>query len=146
MLKGEDSDVMTSIQPELWVDQGTSAIAFYQRAFGARVLHMVGDGEEIVAQLAIGEAAFWIAAVGESSERIVPRAIGAATGRVLLVVDDPDAVYAQAVEAGAAEKSAVDLEHGWRVGRILDPFGHEWEIAKPVMPWPPAQQAIAADG
>jgi PhnB protein len=146
LLKGEDSDVMTSIQPELWVDQGTSAIAFYQRAFGARVLHMVGDGEEIVAQLAIGEAAFWIAAVGESSERIVPRAIGAATGRVLLVVDDPDAVYAQAVEAGAAEKSAVDLEHGWRVGRILDPFGHEWEIAKPVMPWPPAQQAITADG
>ena len=146
MLKGEDSDVMTSIQPELWVDQGTAAIAFYQRAFVARVLHMVGDGEEIVAQLAIGEAAFWIAAVGESSERIVPRAIGAATGRVLLVVDDPDAVYAQAVEAGAAEKSAVDLEHGWRVGRILDPFGHEWEIAKPVMPWPPAQQAITADG
>jgi len=75
---GEDFDVMTSIQPELWVDQGAAAIAFYQQAFGARVLHMVGDGEDIVAQLAIGEAAFWIAAVGESSERLVPRAIGAA--------------------------------------------------------------------
>jgi PhnB protein len=124
---------MTSIQPELWVDQGTAAIAFYQRAFGARVLHVVGDGEEIVAQLAIGEAAFWIAAVGESSERVVPRAIGAATGRVLLVVDDPDAVHAEAVEAGASQKSAVEVEHGWRVGRVLDPFGHEWEIAKPVM-------------
>jgi PhnB protein len=129
---------MTSIQPELWVDRGTAAIAFYQQAFGARVLHLVGDGDEIVAQLAIGEAAFWIAAVGESSERLVPRAIGASTGRVLLVVDDPDAVHARAVEAGALEKSAVGLEHGWRVGRVLDPFGHEWEIAKPAMPWPPA--------
>jgi PhnB protein len=128
---------MTSIQPELWVDHGSAAIAFYQQAFGARVLHVVGDGDEIVAQLAIGEAAFWIAAVGESSERLVPRAIGASTGRVLLVVDDPDAVYAGAVEAGASEKSAVDLEHGWQVGRVLDPFGHEWEIAKPVVPWPP---------
>jgi len=129
---------MTSIQPELWVDQGTAAITFYQRAFGARVIHMVGDGEEIVAQLAIGDAAFWIAVVGESSERLVPRTIGAATGRVLLVVDDPDAVHAEAVEAGASQKSPVDLEHGWRVGRVLDPFGHEWEIAKPVMPWPPS--------
>lgn len=102
------------------------------------MLHMVGDGEEMVAQLAIGEAAFWIAAVGESSERLVPRMIGASTGRVLLVVDDPDAVCARAVEAGASQKSAVDLEHGWRVGRVTDPFGHEWEIAKSVMPWPPS--------
>jgi PhnB protein len=102
------------------------------------VQHLVGEGEEIVAQLTIGEAAFWIAAVGESSERLVPRAIGAATGRVLLVVDDPDAVYARAVEAGASQKSAVDLEHGWRVGRVTDPFGHEWEIAKPIGPWPPS--------
>jgi PhnB protein len=129
---------MTSIQPELWVDQGTAALAFYQQAFGARVLHVVGEGGEIVAQLAIGEAAFWIAGVGESSERLVPRAIGASTGRVLLVVDDPDAVYARAVEVGASGKSAVHLEHGWRVGRITDPFGHEWEIAKPVIPWPPS--------
>src|SRR5215468_10881818 len=98
---------MTSIQPELWVDQGSAALAFYQQAFGARVLHVVGDGDEIVAQLAIGEAAFWIAAVRESSERLVPRAIGASTGRVLLVVDDPDAVYAEALEAGASQKSAV---------------------------------------
>ena len=128
---------MTSIQPELWVDQGTAAIAFYQQAFGARVLHVVGVGEEVVAQLAIGEAAFWIAAVGESTERLVPRTIGGSTGRVLLVVDDPDGVYARAVEAGASEKSAVDLEHGWRVGRVLDPFGHEWEIGTPLIPWPP---------
>lgn len=128
---------MTSIQPELWVDRGAAAVEFYASAFGARLLHRVGDGEDIVAQLAIGEAIFWIAATGSSSERLVPRALGGATGRILLVVDDPDRIFAKAVAAGATAKSPVGDEHGWRVGRILDPFGHEWEIGKPITPWPP---------
>ena len=128
---------MTSIQPELWVDRGAAAVEFYASAFGARLLHRVGDGEDIVAQLAIGEAIFWIAATGSSSERLVPRALGGATGRLLLVVDDPDRVFGKAVAAGATAKSPVGDEHGWRVGRILDPFGHEWEIGKPITSWPP---------
>jgi PhnB protein len=128
---------VTSIQPELWVDRGAAAVEFYASAFGARLLHRVGDGEDIVAQLAIGEAIFWIAATGSSSERLVPRALGGATGRMLLVVDDPDRVFGKAVAAGATAKSPVGDEHGWRVGRILDPFGHEWEIGKPISPWPP---------
>ena len=128
---------MTSIQPELWVDRGAAAVEFYASAFGARLLHRVGNGEDIVAQLAIGEAIFWIAAIGSSSERLVPRALGGATGRLLLVVDDPDRVFGKAVAAGATAKSPVGDEHGWRVGRILDPFGHEWEIGKPITPWPP---------
>ena len=128
---------MTSIQPELWVDHGSVAVAFYQSAFNARVLHRVGEGDDIVAQLAVGDAVFWIAATGSSTERLVPRAIGGATGRVLLVVDDPDSVFAQAVAAGADGKSPVDEEHGWRVGRLIDPFGHEWEIGKPLIAWPP---------
>ncbi len=128
---------MTLIQPELWVDRGSVAVAFYQSAFNARVLHRVGEGDDIVAQLAVGDAAFWIAATGSNTERLVPRAIGGATGRVLLVVDDPDSVFAQAVAAGAHGKSPVDEEHGWRVGRLIDPFGHEWEIGKPLIAWPP---------
>jgi PhnB protein len=52
---------------------------------------------------------------------------------MILTVDDPDAVYAQAVAAGASEVSAVeDMEYGWRVGRVVDPFGHHWEIGKPL--------------
>jgi PhnB protein len=43
---------VASIQPELWVDRGGAAVAFYQAAFGATVLHRVGDGEDIVAQAA----------------------------------------------------------------------------------------------
>ncbi len=128
---------MTSVQPELWVDRGAVAVAFYASAFGARVLHSVGDGEDIVAQLAIDDAIFWIAATGSSNERLVPRALGAATGRMLLVVDDPDRMFDQAVAAGATAKSPIADEHGWRVGRVIDPFGHEWEIGKPVIAWPP---------
>ena len=48
---------MTSIEPELWVDRARDAIAYYEAAFGATVLHRVGDGDNIVAQLAVGEAA-----------------------------------------------------------------------------------------
>ncbi len=129
---------MTNIQPELWVERAGEAVAFYTRAFGARVLHQVGEGDDIVAQLAVGDARFWVAAAGPDRGRFSPRAIGGATGRTLLVTDDPGAVLRRAVEAGAAEKSPVRDEHGWRVGRVVDPFGHEWEIGRPVRPWPPA--------
>lgn len=67
---------MTSIQPELWVDRAATAVAFYESAFGARVRHCVGEGEDIVAQLAVGEAAFWVAATGASATRLTPRLLG----------------------------------------------------------------------
>ena len=80
---------MTSIQPELWVERAAQALTFYQAAFGARVLHRVGDGDDIVAQLAVGEARFWITAASPERGRFSPSAIGGGTGRTLLVVDDP---------------------------------------------------------
>ena len=129
---------MTGIQPELWVDRAAAAVAFYQTAFGARVLHQVGDGDEIVAQLTIGDAAFWVSAGGSDGPRYSPGAIGGATGRVLLVADDPDDMFTQAVLAGATPVSAPADEHGWRLGRVFDPFGHEWEIGRPLGTWPPA--------
>jgi PhnB protein len=129
---------MTGIQPELWIDRAAAAVAFYQAAFGARVLHQVGEGDEIVAQLAIGDAAFWVSSGGAGGPRFSPGAIGGTTGRTLLLVDDPDAVFAQAVRAGATAASEMADEHGWRLGRIFDPFGHEWEIGKPLGRWPPA--------
>jgi PhnB protein len=54
------------------------------------------------------------------------------------VVEEPGAIVRQAVAAGATESSPVQDDHGWRVGRIVDPFGHEWEIGVPVVPWPPS--------
>jgi PhnB protein len=129
---------MTGIQPELWIDRAADAVAFYQRAFGATVLHQVGEGDEIVAQLSIGDAAFWVSSGGADGPRFTPAAIGGATGRTLLLVEDPDAMYAQAVGAGATPASEMADEHGWRLGRIFDPFGHEWEIGRPLGLWPPA--------
>ena len=128
---------MTKIQPELWVENPVEAVAFYEAAFGATVLHRVGEGDDIVAQLAVGDAAFWVAGVSQPMGRLSPRAIDGATSRTLLVVDDPEGVVRQAVAAGATESSPVNKEHGWRLGRIVDPFGHEWEIGVPLGAWPP---------
>ena len=129
---------MTSIQPELWVDNPRDALAFYAAAFGATVLHRVGEGDDIVAQLGVGEAAFWVASASSSLKRLSPRAIDGETSRTLLVVNDPERVVWQAVAAGATETSPVGDEHSWRLGRIVDPFGHEWEIGAPLGTWPPS--------
>lgn len=102
------------------------------------MLHRVGAGSDIVAQLAVDEAVFWVTAADPARRRLSPRASGGTTGRTLLVVDDPDAVTAQAVAAGAAPVAPVADEHGWRLGRVTDPFGHEWEIGRPLGHWPPA--------
>ena len=128
---------MTSIQPELWIDRAAAAVTFYQAAFGAVIQHQVGEGDDIVAQLAIGDAAFWVSSGGAEGPRFSPQAIGGATGRILLVTDDPDAVFGRAVAAGASPAGEIADEHGWRLGRIVDPFGHEWEIGRPLGPWPP---------
>ena len=129
---------MTSIQPELWVETPREAVVFYEAAFGARVRHRVGEGEDVVAQLGVGDAAFWVAATSAVMKRLSPRAIDGATSRTLLVVEDPERVVRQAVGAGATESSPVSNEHGWRLGRIIDPFGHEWEIGVPLGAWPPS--------
>jgi PhnB protein len=129
--------VVTDIQPELWADRPSEAVAFYIAAFDAIVLHRVGDGDDIVAQLAVGDAAFWVAATSATMKRLSPRTVGGATSRTLLVVEDPDSAVRQAVAAGATESSPVGDEHGWRLGRIIDPFGHEWEIGRPLGAWPP---------
>jgi PhnB protein len=128
---------VAAIQPELWVDRAADAVAFYEAAFGATVLHKVGDGQDIVAQLAVGDAAFWVASASSALKRFSPRAIDGATSRTLLLVDEPEAVVRQAKAAGASELFPVGDEHGWRLGRIRDPFGHEWEIGKPLGEWPP---------
>lgn len=128
---------MTSVQPELWVERADAAIAYYRDAFGAEVRHQVGERDQLVAQLAVGDAEFWVSSADPASNRLSPSSIGGATGRTLLVVDDPSAVLEQAVAAGGVQVAPVQEEHGWRLGRITDPFGHEWEIGTPVIAWPP---------
>jgi PhnB protein len=122
---------------QLSVRRGPEAIAFYQAAFGAVVDYQVGD-ESIVAQLSIGEdATFWVADESPEHFNFSPETVGGGTVRMLLIVDDPDAVISVAVAAGATLMREATDEHGWRLGRIADPFGHHWEIGRPLGPWPP---------
>jgi PhnB protein len=128
---------VTQILAQLSVRRGPEALAFYQAAFGAVVDYQVGE-ESIVAQLSVGEATFWVADESPPHANFSPESLGGGTVRLLLIVEDPDASIARAVEAGATEVSPASDEHGWRLGRIADPFGHHWEIGKPLGPWPPS--------
>jgi PhnB protein len=132
--------VSRSVAAQLSVRRGRAAIAFYEEAFGARVVYRVGGSdahEPVVAQLDVGSASFWVADESPEHANFSPETLGGGTVRLLLVVEDPDAVVERAVAAGARVVYPVSEEHGWRLGRIEDPFGHHWEIGRPLVPWPP---------
>ncbi len=129
-----------SIVPELSVRRGRAAVDFYKAAFGAVEVYRVNGTDEhpdVVSQLMVGNASFWVSDEAPSYQNFSPETLGGGTVRILLIVDDPAAVVARAVAAGATLVSAVDQSHGWLLGRIADPFGHHWEIGKPLGPWPP---------
>jgi PhnB protein len=52
---------------------------------------------------------------------------------MILTVSDPDSVFKQTIAAGAKEVYPVSEGHGWRVGRVVDPFGHHWEIGREIV-------------
>jgi PhnB protein len=122
--------VETSIAPWLSVRGATAAVAFYTAAFGAEERERMEDdaGEVVVARLAVGSAGFWLQEDPESS----PGAVARRSVRMILTVADPDAAFARAVAAGATEVAPVYEGHGWRIGRVADPFGHHWEIGRPL--------------
>ena len=117
----------------LSVRHGKVAVDFYINAFGAKeILHLENDGS-VVAQFSIGASQFWIADESPVHQNFSPETLGGASTRMVLVVEDPDALFDRAVVAGATAISPVaDQDYGWRVGRVLDPFGHHWEIARPL--------------
>jgi PhnB protein len=135
------SEPRAEIQPELWVSDGPAAVAFYERALGAVIEHrVVGPGDrDVIAQLSVAGARFWVSNASDDLRRFSPDELGGATGRMLLVVDEPESVLAAAIAAGATQTSPVGEEHGWLLGRFKDPFGHEWEVGRPLIEWPPAR-------
>jgi PhnB protein len=131
-----------SVQPELSVRRGREAVEFYKAAFGAIELHRVGgtdSHEDVVAQLSVGNAAFWVSDESPPNKHFSPESLGGSTVRVLLIAEDPHSVVERALALGATEIFPVVEHHGWLLGRIEDPFGHQWEIGKPLVEWPPAQ-------
>jgi PhnB protein len=128
------NDPKTSLSPMLSVRGGAKAVEFYKAAFGAGELFRIEapDGA-VVAQLSVGESEFWVADESPEHKNFSPESLGGATVRMVMVVADPDAAFARAVKAGATVVWPVeDKEYGWRVGRVVDPFGHHWEIGKPL--------------
>jgi PhnB protein len=135
MTPPSDKDLFAKarIAPMLSVRKGAKAVEFYKAAFAATELFRI-DAEDgaVVAQLSVGQADFWVADESPAHLNFSPETLGGGSVRMILVVDDPDAVFDKAVVAGATIIQPVSEEYGWRLGRVVDPFGHHWEIGKPL--------------
>ena len=130
-----------TVSPQLAVRRGRAAVEFYKAAFGAVELHRVGgtdEHESVVAQLGVGNASFWVADESPPNQSFSPESLDGGTVKLLLIDDDPQAVIDRAVGLGATQVYAAEPQHGWLLGRIEDPFGHHWEIGKPLIEWPPS--------
>ena len=136
-----------SVSAQLSVRRGRAAVEFYKAAFGAREIYRVGgtdEHEHVVSQLAVGHTSFWVSDESPDNRNFSPESLGGGTVRLLLVVPDPRTVVERAVGLGATPVVPVAEAHGWLLGRIEDPFGHHWEIGRPLGEWPPPAPEVAA--
>jgi PhnB protein len=125
----------------LAVADGRAAIEFYRAAFGATVLWHLDDGAgHVVAGLEVGGAPLFLAHESPPHGTRGPAGAGFTTVRIELFVDDPAAMHARAVAAGATARNAVTEHlyategprpiHRMLQGSVVDPFGHLWLIGK----------------
>ena len=126
----QSNDFRTAVTATLSVRNWVQAIDFYKAAFGATELFRVEGGG--VAQLSVSGAEFWVAEESPTHLNFSPESLSGCSVRMLLIVEDPVSVAQQAIKAGATEVIPVSDNYGWRLGRIVDPFGHHWEIARPL--------------
>lgn len=122
--------VNSKLEPWLSPNDGEKAVAFYKSAFGAEETYRLNDpGGGLVTRLVIRGSGFWISSEGTGS---IPTEAATALGgnniRFVLIVPDPEKLFATAIAAGAKEIFPVGEGHGWKLGRIEDPFGLHWEI------------------
>lgn len=121
----------STIAPWITVQNSKKAIDFYEDAFGAEVVYRLdGNDEDIVARLSVDGAEFWLS----NGSDVLKQGSDSPCIRFILTVPDPDAVFGKALNAGAREIYPVGEEHGWRLGRLEDPFGIHWEIGHPSNP------------
>jgi PhnB protein len=126
----QPSSISTTIAPWLSVRNSQKAVEFYKSAFGAfETYRLDADDGGVVARLSIEGAEFWLS--DESPNSLSPESLGGGSVRMILTVADPDALFSQALKAGASEIFPVSEAHGWRLGRLVDPYGHHWEIGRP---------------
>src|SRR6185436_5277831 len=117
----------------LSVRNGARAVEFYKAAFGAvEVFRIESPDGAVVSRLSAAGAEFWLADESPEHANFSPESLGGGTVRMVMTVEDPDAAFERAVAAGATAVWPVSNQYGWRLGRIVDPFGHHWEIGKPL--------------
>jgi PhnB protein len=117
----------------LSVRNGARAVEFYKSALGAIEVYRVEapDGA-VVSRLSVDGAEFWVSDESPEHANYSPESLGGGSVRMILTVPEPDAAFARALAAGAQSIVAVEEAYGWRVGRVVDPFGHHWEIGRPL--------------
>ena len=121
--------VAYSVAPMLSVRNGARAVEFYKAAFGAvEVFRVESPDGAVVSRLALESAEFWVADESPEHANFSPESLNGSTTRMILTVPDPDAMVERAKAAGAREIVAVKEDYGWRLGRVVDPFRHHWEI------------------
>ncbi|HKE29185.1 MAG TPA: VOC family protein [Bryobacteraceae bacterium] len=124
--------VKTTVAPFLSVRRGKEALEFYKNAFGATEGFVFENNGSVVARLEVEGADFWLADESPEHHNFSPESLGGGTVRMVLTVEDPDAMFDRAVAAGANVIVAMENNYGWRLGRVVDPYGHHWEIGKPL--------------
>ena len=121
-----------TITPHLVCDGAADALTFYAQAFGAQELsRMPGPGGRLMhAQVRIGDSLLMLADAFPDFGSVGPLALKNTPVYIHLYVEDVDAAYARAVEAGAKPlMPPADMFWGDRYGQVEDPFGHRWSIA-----------------
>ena len=118
--------------PYLIVRDAARAIEFYKKAFGAKELMRMADpsGKIGHAEIKIGDSPIMLADEVPGMGYRSPESLGGSPVSILLYVEDVDAVFNQAVAAGAkVQRPVADQFYGDRTGGVTDPFGHVWYVA-----------------
>ncbi len=121
-----------SVTPYLIIKGAAGAIEFYKKAFGATELfRMAGpDGKIGHAEIKIGDSPIMLSDEWPEMKYVGPKSLGGSPVSILLYVNDVDAVFKQAIAAGAKEDKPVeDKFYGDRSGSLTDPFGHIWHVS-----------------
>jgi PhnB protein len=122
--------IRTALAPWLSVRDSQAAVEFYKAAFGAvETYHLEGEGGSVISRLSIEGVEFWVSEGGPAPEG--DETLGGHTIRMILTVPDPEYYFSRALQAGGREIFPVGVDHGWKLGRLVDPFGLHWEIGHP---------------
>ena len=130
-----------SVTPYLIVDNAAKAIEFYRIAFGATELFRLPMGDKIGhAEIRIGDSHVMLSDEWPDMNLLGPKRRGGATASLMLYVDDVDAMFKKALDAGATVEKDVDNQFwGDRMGTLIDPFGQRWSLATHVEDVPPEE-------